>query len=1160
MKKLLILLLALQSINISYATNTTANSSTISSDQSSSSIEQDKETFKSKLKELGEVIDKLLEKDLNRDDEYVQLKAQARKIVEDLYSLVGSMVTKLEGSSEEEISKQIGKEILNQKIADELVQLVVSDPSGYRKRNVETYKERFLNNLEYPMDIKEGVNILDFSNEVLEKVEKNNEEKIKQIRAGLVTEASSALDKMLQKLENISSEVDIEDDINKLLKNLNSLEESRLDSEDDRVKQANTIYEALESVNRDISNKTYSSDSEEKIEELLKLNMDNMSEKFNKLKTLYAKYIKEIIKSDIEKLYQDDETRKQKFNQELEDANDNLETMKKIKVKARKLYDTIKKLEETIKKAEEIKKDKIYNNSENNEKEALDNSLEEAKQVLENKEATLEKITTATTSLNNSINSLTGDALHQLNFLYLEIAKEINSTKEYLTEEELAPAISKIDEELIKYKKYLDKVDRTKISDIEFKQFEVIYEGLVSIITAIKNPLASNIDNAFISVDKIDVAMTNNNKGIRERMDYVLLLISGLQGINARKKNESINKLVPIRIELSKLVTKYIESKFGTTDSDEEENLNDKEKEKLHKKLRADAYAKLKELKDKIKEIDSLGVDTKDKDLKESIDSYNVARLLLEASEKEAGYRTTELREAEYLINRMHPLVVKVDKENIEEESDEEIEDTTDKKLFTEAYVTLLDKNNEVLTEVFETLNEELNIEDYDSLNEYQIKYYQDIKDKIEEMDDTDSYLKIEKIKVLKDRIELANGRMKKLRDELAKQDSILNSKEYKNASEEEKQNYIELTEKASDYLENYMKEEVEDTEDSENDEDIEENEDVEENESSEDREEAENEVESEEDEPSDDEEVSGTEARSQSAVISNSIEGALDNITDIDALKAEYFVRALRLSVKQFEVLNLDNYVKKVRDLHEVDTNIISNFDDMFYFNHNFAVNFIRIIEDIRDKKDFNLNNLNPQFNLGFNLEVAKGLKLGSFIEYNKNELHTIAFGINAKYSKYNHRLLGFARYRYVFKDQVKMHSGDILANYGYNIKIKEFEIEPNVSVLASYMTGTKLNDKVAVNDYYKAMIELRTKFRYVNTQYKFNVYLEPQFIAILDSKEIVYQIDNDNNKLELDKKPLDFYINLGLNKQISNFNIGTNIKVNNKKASIGINFSYNK
>lgn len=1077
MKKIILPLIFLQMVQLSYSEPT--SSDTEASVNENTNLSSKKQEFEQKIKEIVEKIKKLLEKDTEREtEEFKTSKASVTSLLEEIKSLLAEM-NQMTNNAEEELSK----EAHNYEIINELVSIIFAKPSTFRNDIIENNKDKINNNTD-PYQLEDSKTLNDFYTETLNKLKDNDDEVVKKNREQVEPKGEEVYNSLINYLEEIVKEnpdnleekkKDLENKSNELLNILSDLQESRFDSTDEKVKKSNQIYEISNSILEDTKFNSYTMETEEKITKLEELD----STKGNKIKELYNKYIAYIIKKQINSSQLKEEI-KQEFIQKLDTASNDLEEMKKIKVEFSKIEMSYDKLEKLIEKANNLKNEKSYENATEEEKREFDEALEEAESKKEeSSNITSENLDQIIQKLSNSINNLSGDPKRNIDDLYIDIANEIYETGEMDEGEQLEEKIKLIEQKLNKYLTLLNRLDPNyeESTDKYTKKVYTIYLAEKEIYNSLKNPSQENIDSSLNYFEKIlDVYDDGSSTGNAQA--FISLLLRGPQGIRYRIKKKQIENLKPLRIEIAKLVNKYVS--ISKTEEDEEE-LSEKEIIAKEKEYKKEAYSKLRELEDKIKEIDNLGLKTNDTMLKDAINSYNSSYYLLEAKGKKSGERTEELRKAEEILLNMSALSIN---------TSEDEEEKTDRELLVEAYEILTNENDEVLVERFSELEQEVKeeLENLEFLNEHQKEYYNNLIEKND--DERNTFDKIARLKMIRERMNLANDRMKNLREEVAKGDRVKNSNPYKNSKQEDKDKYNQILEEAKTYNEENM---------------------------------------------SDVEEVE----------------------IDKDALKSIELLEKLKLYSKIFEKIDLSKYINKVELLHSIDSDIISNFDRKYYSEIGLGINFKDVLEN---KEKIDINKLIGNLKFGFNYELYKDLYLGSFIEYKSEYFHNLGIGINAKYSINNNDLLSFVRYRYVFRDEIKMNAVDIFFKYGYKIKINDFNIEPNVSILANYSTKVILDKNVQLNDLFKANISLSTNLKYTNNEYKFDIYVNPKIDLIFNTKEIISQINDEENTLILKKKPIKFDIAVGGNKKINDFLLGLKLQLNNERFKTSINFSYNK
>ncbi len=134
-----------------------------------------------------------------------------------------------------------------------------------------------------------------------------------------------------------------------------------------------------------------------------------------------------------------------------------------------------------------------------------------------------------------------------------------------------------------------------------------------------------------------------------------------------------------------------------------------------------------------------------------------------------------------------------------------------------------------------------------------------------------------------------------------------------------------------------------------------------------------------------------------------------------------------------------------------------------------------------------------------------------------------------------------------------------DLYARYGHNFKINKFNIEPALSLYATYSSKVEIDDKVTLKDRIGADLNLSSKFSY-DIYNNLNIYATPR-VSVSYNNQLLLDKNNDDNKHTIVRSLFKVGLKLGTKYKVNNFSITPEINfdgdIKNKKLKIGANIS---
>lgn len=237
------------------------------------------------------------------------------------------------------------------------------------------------------------------------------------------------------------------------------------------------------------------------------------------------------------------------------------------------------------------------------------------------------------------------------------------------------------------------------------------------------------------------------------------------------------------------------------------------------------------------------------------------------------------------------------------------------------------------------------------------------------------------------------------------------------------------------------------------------------------------------------------------------------------------------------------------IKSLNYNDVSIINNFNKDIYLD-------VKVSKKIPS----DIKNILAGVAIGYNKQVLKDLRVGTFAEYANNEIHYVSLGIDTTYKDF----LAFIRYRIAimpFEENVFLnHSLDTYIKYGSKLKVKDnLYLEPSLALQLIYSSETdfgdiKLNQRVASN--------LDLAVRMNSNINKWNFYIEPAIRVGYNDFKV---LKKNTKEIEVIKGSyLDWNVSLGVEREISKVILGIRAKIERPlkqdvNASINTTISYN-
>ncbi|WP_156299746.1 hypothetical protein [Streptobacillus canis] len=267
-----------------------------------------------------------------------------------------------------------------------------------------------------------------------------------------------------------------------------------------------------------------------------------------------------------------------------------------------------------------------------------------------------------------------------------------------------------------------------------------------------------------------------------------------------------------------------------------------------------------------------------------------------------------------------------------------------------------------------------------------------------------------------------------------------------------------------------------------------------------------------------------------------------------IDSKVKEEIKKIEDKKIDEEEKVNLSQYTENARAFIFNDIDIAKSFEEKSYFNLGVG------------KGVTNNLGLIAKVNAGFNIDVIKDIKVGGFLEYNKDIAHHFSIGTNFKHKDG----LSFIRYRLAIYNKMFNHNIDIYGKYMKEINIlKDLTVTPSIGLYLSYSNKVELDKKVMLNQRFIALGDLEAKLNY--HIYGIDFYISP-LLKFGYNGAILLEKANQKNKLNIGRDYFVYGLNAGLNKSFDNgvvlkFNLGANSneKLDVKlKSDLGIAYNW--
>lgn len=191
-----------------------------------------------------------------------------------------------------------------------------------------------------------------------------------------------------------------------------------------------------------------------------------------------------------------------------------------------------------------------------------------------------------------------------------------------------------------------------------------------------------------------------------------------------------------------------------------------------------------------------------------------------------------------------------------------------------------------------------------------------------------------------------------------------------------------------------------------------------------------------------------------------------INEVNKVNNLKEEFNKKVEEIKnilIPKPEKVNLKEYEKYLTLFNYNNIDIVNNFNEKTYFNINLG------------KSD--LNKLSGGVNAGFNLDVYKDLKVGAFIEYEKNMVNQISIGTNLKYKEG----IVMLRYRLAEYNKLFNHNIDIYGRYTKEFKVLDnLKVIPSSGIYISYSLPLYIDNKVKLDKKITVLGDIETKINY--------------------------------------------------------------------------------